>query len=724
VERVGASGFWLVAAVVAVAAVAGCRTSVEKSPLPAVRVEQRPGARPVSPAEAGALRMTALKGRLRAAHEAGDTEQVTRILKEMAVLARSAAVDIPAPPHERVTTEPARVEPTPVLQPPLPAPTPTETPEPKPEARAPVREPISPPKAADQLVSVNFNEVDIRVVVQVVAELTGKNFIIDDRVRGTVTVISPTKISVPELYDVLQSILDVKGYAAVEAGRMIKILPRAEATKRNRVTRVGKDPAAIPQSDTVVTQIIPLKYVRAAEIERVLRPMLPPGSQMSSYAPGNRILITDTSANIHQMARIIAELDVAEFHREISAIQLKHTPAVDFARKVTEILQEAGPTAGTARAAGGATNPGKVRVFPDERTNSVLVVGNRAATGQVRRLAEIMDLEVPLGEGRVHVVYLQHSDGERLAPVVGEAIRAMEKGLGGDQGARIQVTADKGTNALVVVASPQDFRAVEAVIRKLDVPRQQVLVEMVVVEVTADKARAVGVDWATLDPASGGIRGFAATDFGVRVEQLSGGVEGFAVGAFKAGPEGAVKIAGILKAFQKDSHVNVLATPRILTSNNEEADILVGENIPVIKESRITETDVESPTVIRTFDYRDVGISLKIKPQINRNRRVRLSIDTEITQVIESARDLGPETPTTAKRTARTVVSVGSGRTIVIGGLIRDDKQRTVRKVPLLGDIPLLGWFFRRTDERVVKTNLLIFITPHVLGGEDTACDG
>jgi general secretion pathway protein D len=284
----------------------------------------------------------------------------------------------------------------------------------------------------------------------------------------------------------------------------------------------------------------------------------------------------------------------------------------------------------------------------------------------------------------------------------------------------VQVTADEGTNALIITASAQDFEVIAEIIQKLDIVREQVLVEMLIMEVSEDTLKEIGIDWATLDEAvADSVRFFGATNFGPRVDFASGNLEGLAVGAWRGSGDN-VRIGTIIHALEKVSGVNILSTPHITTSNHQKAKIIVGKNIPYVTESRITETtDFLTPTVIDRFEYKDVGISLDITPHISQGGLVRLEIESEFTKLIEGVTGTSVNTPTTAKRQAQTVVSIKNGSTIVIGGLIRDDKTTIEKKIPLLGDLPLVGGLFRFQRDQLQKTNLLIFITPHVLGNQE-----
>jgi len=577
------------------------------------------------------------------------------------------------------------------------------------------------PGMADELISVNFNQVDIRVVLKTIGDITGVNFIVDDSVQGTVTVMSPTRMRLGEIYKVLESILEVKGYAAVPAGDLVKIVPRAEAAKRNLQVRVGSNPLEIPKSDSIITQIIPLRYADAAEVSQIIRPLLATGSHMATYPRTNSILITDTSSNIHHVAKIIQKLDVTGSKEQVTVIGLKHASAQVLGEQITRIMEKSKATSSQVGQRGRIQEiKTGIKILPDVRTNSLIVVANAQDTETIKRLANQLDIQRPRGANNVHVVYLENAPAKETAESLTRALADLRITGAIEATQQVQVTADEGTNALIITASAQDFEVISEIIEKLDIVREQVLVEMLIMEVSEDSLKEIGIDWATLDEAvADSVRFFAATNFGPRVDFASGDLEGLAVGTWK-GTGADVRIGTILHALEKQSGVNILSTPHILTSNHHKAKIIIGENIPYVVESRITETsDFITPTVIDTFDYKDVGISLAITPHISQGGLVRLEIDTEFTKLIEGVTGTSVHTPTTAKRQAETVVSMNSSSTVVIGGLIRDDKVTIEKKIPLLGDLPLLGGLFKFQRDRLQKTNLLIFITPHVLVSQE-----
>ena len=580
------------------------------------------------------------------------------------------------------------------------------------------------PGKADELIYVNFDQVDIRVMLKTIGDITGINFVVDDSIRGTVTLMSPTKIRLGEIYEVLESILDVQGYAAVPAGTgdLVKIVPRAEAVKRNLQVRIGSNPSEIPKNDSLVTQIIPLRYADVSEVSQIIRPLLATGLHMATYPRTNSIMVTDTSSNIHHIAKIIHNLDVPGSQEQVTLIGLSYASAEVLGEQITRIMDKSKVVSPTQPARGRTTPTIEtgIKILPDVRTNSLIVVANAQDTDTIERLAKQLDTQRPRGTNNVHVVYLRNAQAVDTAQSLTGALANLRI-AGAIEGAQnVQVTADEGTNALIITASAQDFEVIAEIIQKLDIVREQVLVEMLIMEVSEDSLQEIGIDWATLDEAvADSVRFFGSTNFGPRVDFVSGDLEGLAVGMWK-GAGADVSIGAILHALQKQSNVNILSTPHITTSNHNKAKIIVGENRAFTMQSRITETtDFITPTVIKTFEYKDVGISLEITPHISQGGFVRLEINSEFTKLIEDVTAPSPDTPTTAKRQAETIVSMNSGSTVVIGGLIRDDKTTIEKKIPLVGDLPLVGALFRYKKDQLQKTNLLIFITPHILSSQE-----
>lgn len=577
------------------------------------------------------------------------------------------------------------------------------------------------PGMADQLVSVNFDNVDIRTVLKTVGEITGINFIPHQSVTGTVTVMSPTPIRLGDIYAFLQSILDVYGYAAVETDNAVKIIPKADAAKNYVQVRIGADPQYIPRNDAIITQIIPLKYADATEVSQLIQPILAGGAQMAVYPRTNSIMVTDTSANIHHVAQVIGRLDVVGSKEKAVLLPLTHASARVVSEQIMGMLERTRGGSSQAGRPRPAQAPGQgANILPDDRTNSLIIVAGEQDIEMITQLAKQLDIERPTGTNNVRVVYLKNADANEVARSLESALTSMKLTSTSNGTQQIQVTADKSTNSLIVVAPPQDFEVISEITDKLDTVREQVFVEMQIMEVTEEALQEIGVDWATLDEAvADSIRGFGVTNLGPRTSFLNGTAEGLSVGAWK-GAGSNVRIGAILQALKKESGVNILSTPQILTSNHRKAIIIVGENRPFVTQSRITEgVDPITPTVIQGFEYRDVGITLEITPHVSQGGLIRLEISSEFTKLIEDVATQSLNTPVTAKRTAKTAVTMSSGATVVIGGLIRDDKIHTTKKVPLLGDLPLIGALFQSQRDRTQKTNLLIFITPHVMTSQE-----
>jgi len=509
----------------------------------------------------------------------------------------------------------------------------------------------------------------------------------------------------------------VHGYAAIETENAVKIVPKDEAIKRNLQVRIGADPTFIPMNDAMVTQILPLEYAQAAEIGQIVTPLLSAGTQMTTYPRTNSIMITATSANIHHIARIIEQLDVEGSREKVMLFPLQYASAQVLSEQITRILADGQAPASPAGRSRTARPTGKgPQVLPDERTNSIVVVAGEQDIATIQELVARLDIQRPTGIDNVHVTYLKNADANEVAPSLESALASMRLTGAIDATPQIQITADDSTNSLIIVAAPQDFEMISQIIEKLDIVREQVLVEMMIFEITEESLTQIGIDWATLDEAvSDSIRGFAGTNLGPFVDYANGDLEGLAVGAWKETSDG-VSIGAILQALQRDSAINILSTPHIVTSNHRTARIVVGENIPYVAQSRITEGyDSLNATNIKTYEYKDVGITLEVTPHISQGGLIRLKVNSEFTKLVDNITTASSDTPTTAKRNAETVVTMVSGATVVIGGLIRDDTTRSEDKIPLLGDLPLVGGLFKMQRDIVQKTNLLIFITPHVM---------
>jgi len=572
-------------------------------------------------------------------------------------------------------------------------------------------------------VTMDFRNVEIATLVKFIGELTGKNFVVDERVRGKVTVISPSKISVAEAYKVFESILEVHGYATVPAGKVIKVVPATEARGKSIDTVVGTK--GLPTADTMITQVIPVQHAPVNDIKNLFTPLVSKNSLLVTYQPTNTLIVTDVVSNINRLLTILKEVDIPGYALELAVIPLQYASAEAVAREL-KTLFETKTVRGAPRPKVEEveiSTPEELKLIPDERTNSLIVLASAQTIRMLRGVIAKLDTEVPRGRGNIHVYYLQHAVAEDLAAILSGMAR--EVGEGAQAGAgpaatklpvlgeKISVLAEKTTNSLIITASPQDFAVLEEVIKKLDIVRAQVYVEALIAEVTLDKVKNLGVEWnVTADARKGEYRQYGGTDFGMIDALQEGALSGLLMAVTKGyiGSGDVPDIKALVQFYSGDTDVNILSAPRLLTTDNEEAEIIVGEERPFLKSSQLS----EGGSTLQTWDYKDVGITLKLTPHISKGKLLRLEIFAEIKSFVENAEGLEGAVITT-KRQATTSVVVEDGSTVVLAGLIRDDVIGGISKVPILGDIPLLGWLFKSRTQSKIKTNLLIFITPRVV---------
>jgi len=576
-------------------------------------------------------------------------------------------------------------------------------------------------EVSNRFISIDFNNVDINVFIKFISELTGKNFIVDNKVKGKVTVISPSKISVKEAYKVFESVLEVHGYATVKAGEVIKIIPSPDARTKNIETLL-KEGAAFPE-DKIITQLIPLKYADASQIKRLFTPLISKSSVILAYFPTNMLIVTDFQSNILRLLRILKAIDVAGIGHEISVIPLEFADAGKLVKILSSVFQ---PT----KAAKKGTSERTIKFIADERTNTLVLLASEVDSLRVRSLISMLDKQTPKDKGRIRVYYLEHATAEDLAKVL--QAQTSDKGKASAKGGKapllsdqVTITADKATNSLIIMADNEDYQVLEEIIKKLDIPRAMVFIECLIMEVDIAKDFKLGTEWTAFgevhhdgkDGVAGG--GFSGDEYSSLGGLATFGAlpDGFSLGVFGEAIEISgiqfPSIAAIIEVYKKDKDVQIISTPQILTTDNEEAKIYVGKNIPFQTKST-AEGGVETYS---SYEYRDVGTTLKITPQISQDRMVRLVISQEITK-LESTIEFRP---TTLKRTIDTTVIVNDNSTVVIGGLIGDQFAETETKVPILGDIPLLGWLFKSRKTQRENTNLFVFLTPHVINNKADA---
>ncbi len=564
-------------------------------------------------------------------------------------------------------------------------------------------------------VTIDFNDVDINLFIKYISDLTGKNFVVDRAVKGKVTIISPTRISQENAYRVFESVLEVHGFTTVPAGSIIKIVPAVKARSKSIAT-ILKDEEAYPE-DKVVTQIIPLAHSSPVELKKLLAPLVSKTSVVIAHPQSGILIITDVMSNIRRLQEIIKAVDVPSIGEELRIMPLKYASATNVAKSVSQLF---------LRVAKKDLRREVIRIIPYERTNSLIVFAPKSYIGKVEDLLKKLDVEMPRGEGKIHVYYLQHANAEELVKVLTNLPdkQGKVKGKAPPISRDVKVMADAETNSLIITAPREEYQVLEGVIKKLDIPRRMVYMEALIMEVHVNKSFEIGVQW-------GGAGNFA-DETGQMFSGFSGNPEpnqynvlnglkadppvlpaGFTFGVMKQGVKiGNVyfpNLGAVMRAYKNDSDVNIIATPQVLTTDNKKAEIKVGENVPYIT-SKNTTTAQQDYT---SYEYKDVATTLAITPQINQSDLVRLEISVEVIK-LKNPNDLSGH-PTTFKRSAQTTVVVHNEETVVIGGMIGQDTSSGEYKVPLLGDIPLLGWLFKSHTSSKEKTNLFIFITPHIV---------
>ncbi|MFZ5595154.1 MAG: type II secretion system secretin GspD [Pseudomonadota bacterium] len=589
-------------------------------------------------------------------------------------------------------------------------------------------------EARAQSVTLNLKDADIGAVIATVADVTGKNFIVDPRVKAKVTVISARPMSKDEVYQVFLSLLEVNGFAAVPIGKVIKIIPDTNAKQSTAPVTNDNQPG---RGDEYVTRVIHLKNVSAAQLVPVLRPLSPQQAHMVAYPGTNALIIADRAANIERLAKIVEDIDQPGEDAEVEVMALKHAAAAEVTRILMALDQEARKT-DPAGAAGVVDRP---VLIADERTNSILMGGGKS--GRLRMRALVSHLDTPLETGgNIRVVYLRYAKAKDLVPVLtGVASQVQDKARGaagaapspaggGPPGSGINIQADESTNALVITAPPDVFRSLQVVISQLDVRRAQVLVEAVIAEVTTSRAAELGVQWATFDRTQGtsnpvGLTNFTNGTAGSSIAEIGGAIArnvppalgpGMTFGLGKFASDG-FSFAALIRALQSDGSSNVLSTPTLVTMDNSDAEIVVGQNVPFITGAFATPVAGAGATPVnpfQTIQRQNVGLTLKVKPQINEGNAIKMDIEQKVdslsTSAVRGAADLITNT-----RSIKTSVMVDDGKVVVLGGLITEDMKENVQKVPLLGDLPLIGNLFRYKRNSKDKTNLMVFLHPVIM---------
>jgi len=581
--------------------------------------------------------------------------------------------------------------------------------------------------------TVNLKETDIQELIKFVAEATDTTIVVDPSVKGKVKVVSSKPVSRGELYDLFLSILEVHGYTAVRSGGVVRVIQSKDA--RSAPVSV-RDVAARGGNDEYVTQVMKLENISAAKLIPVLRPLVPQQAHMAAYAPSNAIIISDIASNIDRISEIIQRMDSSAV-QETNIVKLKYAVAEDVVRMLNQLNESEAQKSGGAEA--------EVLLVADARTNSVLISADELESARIRSL--ITHLDTPLEQsGNVKVVYLEYAKADEIADVLTRVMQNIsrldpdEKRPQRSAGNTSTIEADVGTNSLIITADADEMAALEAVIHRLDIRRAQVLVEAIIVEMEVTDAQDLGLQW--LFANDRGAFGGNVTKNDNRLENIGGSILNpdnsdsdtttgdFDVGALAgalAGTDGVtlgwgtisdnLSMTVILNALKEQSNANILSTPSLLTLDNQEAYITVGQSVPFVTGS-YTNTGgggAGAQNPFQTIERENVGITLTVTPHINEGDSVVLDIAQEVSSISNSGATLIASDIITNERKLQTKVLAGNNKVVVLGGLIKDDVQDGSQKVPLLGDIPLLGRLFRSDAVSVTKTNLLVFIRPTII---------
>jgi general secretion pathway protein D len=577
-----------------------------------------------------------------------------------------------------------------------------------------------------QRITPNFKDADITQIAEAVSAATGKNFIIDPRVRAQVTMLSSTPMSPAAFYEAFLSILQVYGFIAVPSGNVVKILPDANARQFPSIDLPDRVSAT---SDEIVTQVLDVKNVSAAQLIPILRPMIAQYGHLAAYPASNILIISDHSSNVNRIMRIIRRIDqVGGSEPEI--VPLANASAAEIVRVVNSLYQGANAAEGAA-----------VKVVADERSNSVIIAGEQSQRLKLRALIAHLDTPLEAG-GDTRVRYLHYADADKIAPKLKEQITGIAQAAAGPAGAagaagggsaqqqaekNAMVWADPTNNALVITAPPKIMRAVMDIIDKLDIRRPQVLVEAIIAEVDVDKDAELGINWAAFSNGQSIPAGsFVSPVGGTSIVDLAGAVQnpanvtttllqGTTIGIGRIAGTG-VNFAAMLRAIRGDTNTNVVATPSAVTMDNQEAELKVAQEVPFVTGQFTNTTAVTGGTVnpFQTIQREEVGTILKVTPTISpEGSAVMLKISIESSSI--GQKPAGAVDLVTNKRTITTTVLIEDGGVVVLGGLIEDNSVKGENRVPYLGNIPILGLLFKTRNATSTKNNLIMFIRPKIL---------
>ncbi|MEL6722672.1 MAG: type II secretion system secretin GspD [Pseudomonadota bacterium] len=554
-----------------------------------------------------------------------------------------------------------------------------------------------------QPVSLNLKNADIRSVIDMVSGITGKNFIVDPRVKGKVTLVSSTPVEPEEVYDIFLSIMKVHGYVALEEGGIVNILPENEGVRGAPLD------SQTANNSQMQVQVVPVNNVKATQLVPALKPLVSKNGHLSAHSSSNTLVISDTSRRLRRLIEIIRRLDVQE-DMGLAAVRLQHAAASQVIKTLQPLLSGSGKGKGSVFSEGIAA--GDIKLAADDRSNTVLMTGSKQVLKRLRHLVEQMDTPVA-HQGETRVVYLKFAKAVDLAEVLRSTLAEKYQGSKSTKNRtaterQVSIQADEDMNALLITAGPDQHTEIQAVIQALDVRRAQVLVESLIVEMSDDKARSLGIQWLAGHEDLVQLSG-ASTLAATALQQ------GNLVGLMKAGR--GLNIGILARALANDGDANIISTPSLITLDNAEAEINVGREVPFVTGSYTgTGGSSGADNPFTTIQRNDVGLKMKITPQINQGSAIRLDIDQEISNLLPgAAAQFGASDLVTSKRSIKTSVVVEDGNILVLGGLVDDTLRESQVKVPMLGDVPVLGQLFNYREATKEKRNLMIFIRPKIL---------
>jgi len=583
-------------------------------------------------------------------------------------------------------------------------------------------------------ITINFVDVEISSIIRIMSELTGKNFIFDDSVRGKVTIVAPEKLTVDEAMSLFVSALELKNFSLARAGDSFKIIPSSMV--KQTATRVLNE-SQKARSDEYIVRLIPLEHISAQEAFSAVQPLVSRFGQISIFGARNALLVVDSAQNVEKILKILNSVDALPSKGDPEIIYVHNARA----EVIAQILQREEQRRSGRRVQDLGISAPEATITADLRLNAIILSESLTDKDFYRRFITLLDVAPPEASSRINVYYLENAVAEDL----GKVLETLTKPAGAQATAaagsaqnlqalaqeftgRIVITPDSTTNALIIMASPSDYNNLVQVIKKLDRRPRQVFVEAMITEVTVDKAIELGTKFRVTGKQGGkpvAIGGVGTVDSSAMQTILSG-LAGLSIGGLSNfitvpvtradGSTYNLTAPGFAALFSLSDFkdvVNVLSTPNILTSDNSDAEIMVGENVPFLSKLERDSAGTSQP-LLQSIERKDIGIRLKIKPKISEGDFVKLDIYQEISAIAPTT-TAGASDLITTKRSAKTTVVVKNKQTVVIGGLIQDKSTKDTTKVPLLGDIPFLGWLFKSDNDRNQKTNLLVFITPYII---------